>query len=158
VHVGTLLLGAVAPAMDDDFLYAPAGKFAGEAKLVLQAAGVSAAGKSTDVVVSEFQRGGFLLAHVLECPLEEVNSGRVKELISSCLPATLARIRRSLKPKRVILISQELPFAVANFQSANLNCTLSLDDGNPFALDGDDPQGAVDRLRRNITASTAAVG
>jgi len=156
IHIGTLLLGAVAPREDADFLYAPEGKFAGEAKLVLQAAGVSAAGKSTDSVLPEFQRGGFLLAHVLECPLEESNSGRVQELVESCLPATLARIRRSLKPKRMALISRSLAFVVANFHSADLNCALSLDGGKPFALDGEDPQGAVERLRQTITASSVA--
>ena len=156
IHIGTLLLGAVAPREDADFLYAPEGKFAGAAKLVLQAAGVSAAGRSADVVLSEFQRGGFLLAHVLECPIDETNSGRVQEVISSCLPATLARIRRSLKPKRVMLISRYLGFAVAHFQSADLNCVLVLDVDRPFALDGDDLQGPAERLRRTISASSVA--
>jgi hypothetical protein len=156
VHIGTLLLGAVAPRDDSDFLYAAEGKFAGEAKLVLEATGVSAGEKSAEVVFSEFQRGGFLLAHVLECPLEESNPGSLQELILSCLPATLARVRRSLKPKRVALISRELAFVVANLQSADLNSALALDSGKPFALDGSDPQGAVQRLRGIITASSVA--
>ena len=156
VHIGTLLLGAVAPRDDADFLYAAEGKLAGEAKLVLEATGVSAGEKSADVVLSEFQRGGFLLAHVLECPLEESNPDSLQELILSCLPATLARIRRSLKPKRVALISRELAFVVANLQSADLNSALALDSGKPFALDGGDPQGAAQRLRGIITASSVA--
>lgn len=156
IHIGTLLLGAVAPREDANFLYAPEGKFAGEAKLLLQASGVSAAGKSADAVLSEFQRGGFLLAHVLECPLEEANSGRVQELIAPWLPATLVRIRRSLKPKKLVLISRSLEFAASNFQSADLNCALVLDDGKPFALDGDAPDAAAERLRRAITAVSVA--
>ncbi len=68
VHIGALLLGAIAPREDAECLYAPEGKFAGEAKRVLQATGVGVAGKSAEAVLSEFQRGGFLLAHVLECP------------------------------------------------------------------------------------------
>ena len=156
IHIGALLLGAVAPRDDADFLYSPEGKFAGEAKLVLQAAGLDAAGKSADAVLSEFQRGGFLLTHVLECPLEETNSGRVQELISLCLPATLARIRRSLKPKKLALISGELTFPVARFQSADLNCALVLDDGKAFALGGDGSEDAAERLRQTVTASSAA--
>jgi hypothetical protein len=156
VHIGTLLLGAVAPRDDGEFLYATAGRFAGEAELVLEASGVSAEGKSGDAVLSEFQRGGFFLAHVLECPLEESNSGRVQELIASCLPATLARIRRSLKPKRVALISEELTFAVARFQSANLNSVLVLDHGKPFGLDGDAPRDDVARLRQTIAVASVA--
>ncbi len=155
VHIGALLLGAIAPREDAEFLYAPEGKFAGEAKRVLQATGVSTSGKSGDAVLAEFQRGGFLLAHVLECPLEETNSVKVQELIEFCLPATLARIRRSLKPRKLALVSGELAFAVARFQSANLNCALVLDDGKPFTLGGDASDDAAERLRQTITASGA---
>ena len=151
IHIGTLLLGAVAPRKDAEFLYAPGGKFAGEAELVLQAAGVSAEGKPVDTVLSEFQRGGFLLAHVLDCPVEETNFGRVQELVASCLPATLTRIRRSLKPKKLVLFSRSLEFAVSNFQSAGLNCVLVLDDGKPFALGGENSDASVERLRPAIT-------
>ncbi len=155
VHIGALLLGAIAPREDAEFLYAPEGKFAGEAKRVLQATGVSTSGKSGDAVLAEFQRGGFLLAHVLECPLEETNSVKVQELIEFCLPATLARIRRSLKPRKLALVSGELAFAVARFQSANLNCALVLDDGKPFTLGGGASDDAAERLRQTITASGA---
>jgi hypothetical protein len=123
---------------------------------VLQAAGVSLVGKSFDTVLSEFQRGGFLLAHVLECPLEESNSAMVQELIESCLPATLARIRRSLKPKRVALISEELAFSIACFQTGELNSVLVLDGGKPFMLAGGASKGAAERLRRTISVSSAA--
>jgi hypothetical protein len=154
VHIGTLLLGAVAPRDDAEFLYAPAGRFAGEARLVLQAAGVSAGEKSADAVLSEFQRGGFLLAHALECPLEERNNGMVQELLESFLPATLARIRRSLKPKRVALISEELGFSIARFQSGEF--VLVLDEGKPFVLAGAASQDAAEQLRRTISISSAA--
>ena len=154
VHIGALLLGAIAPREDAEFLYAPEGKFAGEAKRVLQATGVSTSGKSGDAVLAEFQRGGFLLAHVLECPLEETNSVKVQELIEFCLPATLARIRRSLKPRKLALVSGELAFAVARFQSANLNGALVLDDGKPFALDRDGPEDGAERLHGALAASS----
>lgn len=156
IHVGTLLLAAVAPREDADCLYSPKGKFAGETKVVLEAAGVSAEGKSVDAVLSEFQRGGFLLAHVLECSLEESNSGLLQELLESFLPTTLTRIRRSLKPKRLALISEELAFAIPGFQSADLNCALVLDGGKPFALAGEASKDAAERLRRTITAASVA--
>jgi len=155
IHIGALLLGAVAPRDDADFLYSPEGKFAGEAGSVLQALDVTVGGKSADAILSAFQRGGFMLAHVLECPLEETNSGKIQELIELCLPATLVRIRRSLKPKMVVVISQQLAFAIARMQSADLNCRLVLDDGKPFALDGDAPQDAAERLRQLFAASNA---
>ena len=55
-------------ACEEDFLYC--GKFKGEACRVLDAMGISAEGKSAEQVLSEFQRSGFFLTHVLECPLE----------------------------------------------------------------------------------------
>jgi hypothetical protein len=155
VHIGALLLGAVAPREDAEFLYSPEGRFAGEAWMVLRATGVNASGKSAEAVLSEFQRGGFLLAHVLECPLEETNSGKVRDLVESCLPATLARIRRSLKPKKLALVSRDLAIAVARFQFPSLNCALVLDAGKPFALDGDAPEDAAEGLRQTVTPSSA---
>lgn len=156
IHIGALLLGAASPRDDADFLYSPEGKFAGEAQSVLRALDVTVGGKSADAILSAFQRGGFLLAHVLECPLEETNSGKIQELIEFCMPVTLARIRRSLKPKMVVVISGQLAFAIARMQSADLNCKLVLDGGKPFAFDGDAPQNAVEKLRQRFAASNAA--
>src|SRR4029077_20020276 len=66
VHIGTLLLGAIAPQNDSEFLYAEGGEFAGEAGIILEAAGLPTRGKYAEATLAEFQRGGFLLTHVLE--------------------------------------------------------------------------------------------
>src|ERR1700688_3058321 len=73
IHISGLLLGGVSPLAEEDFLYA--GKFSGEAGRLLEAVGISTAGKSSDAVLSEFQRGGCLVTHVLECPLEAGQAG-----------------------------------------------------------------------------------
>jgi len=39
LHIGTLLLGAIAPRNDNEFIYSPAGAWDGEAKMLLDAAG-----------------------------------------------------------------------------------------------------------------------
>src|ERR1700716_1652707 len=70
VHIGTLLLGSIAPPSDSDFVFSPAGAGKGEAKVLLAAAGLSPEGKPAEATLAEFQRGGFLLTHVMECPLE----------------------------------------------------------------------------------------
>src|SRR5271154_5393770 len=54
LHIQTLLLGAVAPAKDADFIYAESGGFSGEAGWALQVAGVSPAGEATEAVQHEF--------------------------------------------------------------------------------------------------------
>jgi len=149
VHIGTLLLGGVSPTEDGDFLYA--GNFKGEAGRLLDAVGASTAGKAAEWVLSEFQRGGFFLTYVLECPMEIGGSASLlsEGLIQKRIPAMITRIRRSLKPKRVLLISDMLaPFA-ETFSGADLGCPLILQDGKPFALDS----GAAMRLRESAAPS-----
>jgi hypothetical protein len=135
VHINTLLLGGVSPRADDEFIYA--GKFEGEAARLLDAVGISAAGKPVETVLSEFQRGGFFLTHTLECPLEKTTS--TKSLVESLLIARVSqvstRIRRSLKPKRVILISELLAPLTEKLSGAVLGCPVILRDGRPFPLD-----------------------
>ncbi|MGC1414999.1 MAG: hypothetical protein WA817_06950 [Candidatus Acidiferrum sp.] len=152
VHIGTLLLGGISPVDDDDFLYA--GKFAGEAGRVLEAAGISATGKPPETVLSEFQRGGFFLAHLLECPLELGTNGRParEELLVQRVSVVAARVRRSLKPKRIVLISVMLAPLTFKLTTAELGCTVIQDEGKPFGLDTADVSGATQRLREVLAA------
>src|SRR5580698_3347257 len=64
VHVGTVLLGAYSPDADSDFLYAETTEITGEAGRVLSAVGIAPKGKTKEEILSEFQRGGFLLGYV----------------------------------------------------------------------------------------------
>jgi hypothetical protein len=151
VHIGTLLLGGISPMTEQDFLYA--GKFAGEAGRVLEAAGISAAGKSPETVLSEFRRGGFFLAHMLECPLESGQNGPSSRdgLLEQRVSAVAARIRRSLKPKRVVLISESLAPVFSKLTSTELGCAVIQDKGKPFGLDSADVSGAAQHLREVLT-------
>jgi len=157
VHIGTLLLDGVSPQADEDFLYAA--KFKGEAGHLLEAVGISTTGKSAEVVLSEFQRGGFLLTHLLECPLEMGQWEQLppEDLFQKRLPQVVTRIRRSLKPKRVVLISQALAPLAVRFSEIDMGCPLTLDDGKPFALDSVDASPAVHHLRQVLGLATAGV-
>src|SRR6202007_856643 len=95
LHITALFLGAFSPPDDGDFLYAPNEAFGGEAGLLLNALGISVAGKTGEAVRAEFQRAGFFLAHVLECPVSKDAGG----LLTNWLQPMATRIRRSLKPK-----------------------------------------------------------
>src|SRR5712664_2130177 len=159
VHIGTLLLGAVAPQSDAEFIYSPAGAWEGEAKSLLAAAGVTLDGKSAEATLAEFQRGGFLLTHVLECPVEDGAAGSAQELIANRLPAVLSRIRRSLKPKRLIPISLALEQFLPALSAGDLPCAILLDQEKPFALDASAPSEGVGRLREALrTRSSQATG
>lgn len=161
IHINALLLGAAAPNEDSDFLYAPAASLHGEAGAVLQATGLRLEGKNRDALLTEFQRGGFFVAHILECPFElnaSSSAGRAEpELLQARLPFALSRIRRSLKPKSVIPISRLLEPLIPKLQPSELSCALVVDNGKPFALDGDDPSAsaAIAGLRSALTSGTS---
>jgi hypothetical protein len=155
VHINTLLLGAFSPQEEKDFLYAPGGEFHGEAGLLLDALGISTAGKAAEAVHAvhaEFQRAGFFLTHVLECPLgRDFGQGtNAAALLAQRLQPVATRIRRSLKPKRVVLISQALGPILEKILALELGCPVVLDNGKLFEFDGPAPTNTVARLREAL--------
>jgi hypothetical protein len=156
IHIGALLLGGISPVTKEDFLYA--GNFTGEAGRILEAVGILPAGKPSETVLSEFQRGGFLLTHVLECPLEAgpAAQGESEALLERRVSAVVIRIRRSLKPKRVVLISELLaPFA-AKLASSDMGCPVVRSDGQPFGMDSANYSEAAQHLREALATLAAA--
>jgi hypothetical protein len=157
IHISALFLGASAPHDDAEFLYAPEGDFDGEAEFLLQATGLNVEGKTREAAQTEFQRAGFFLAHVLECPFKPVaGSPALHELLEKRLPFALSRIRRSLKPKSVIPISRALEPLIPKLQPSALRSALILDGAKAFPLDGDDPGVAIALVRAVVTTSAAA--
>jgi len=169
VHIHTLLLGGVAPREDAEFLYAPAGEFRGEGESILRAVRIetgrpqkavpttaSPERKTAEDIHAEFQAAGFFLTHVLECPLEPVNSdsAHTSGLLRKHLPLVASRIRRSLKPKRVILVTEMPPEVVQDILALDLGCEVMLNEGKPFALAPEAKEAEIARFRAAL-ASTA---
>lgn len=156
VHMATLLLGGFSPLADADFLYS--GKFEGEAGQLMEAVGISPGGKTPETVLNEFQRAGLFLTHLLECPLESGQAGPLvcESLLEKRISSVMTRIRRSLKPQRVILISESLAPLSTRLSSAELGCAVILDGNQPFGLDSSDFAQAVKRLRLALAAPIAA--
>jgi hypothetical protein len=156
IHVNTLVLGAVVPADDAEFVYSDAATFRGEAGWLLQVAGIEAAGKSPEDLHHEFQRAGFFVAHVLACPVDKTaaSGAHLPDLIAKSLPATFTRIRRSIKPKRLVLLGSALDAFVENFRREELGCSLILDADRTFkSLETDD---GVARLRTALASAQTA--
>lgn len=149
VHIQALLLGGVAPRDDAEFLYAPDEGLCGEAETLLRAAGISLNGKLAQELHAEFQAAGFFLAHTLECPLEpEANAGAdANTLLRQHLPAVASRIRRSLKPKCVMLVTEMPQEVVQDILSLDLGCEVILNDGKPFALTPSVKEAEIARFR-----------
>jgi len=149
VHIQALLLGAIAPREDADYLYAPGEKFRGEAAQVLRAIGISFAGRPSEQVHAEFQGAGLFLAHVLECSLENFDNAKADaaNLLREHLPSVASRIRRSLKPKRVILVTEIPQLVVQDMLSMDLGCPVVLNDEKPFAIGATGTDGEISRFR-----------
>lgn len=158
MHVGTVLLGAYSPVADSDFLYAETAEATGEGKHVLQAAGIETNGKTKAAILNEFQRGGFLLGYILECPLEPEsrNEAALAALLKARMPAFLARLRRSFQPKRVVTISSKLDLSFVGLGEKELGCELLSDGGKSFALDVGPAEQAVAKLRHILVGNVAA--
>jgi hypothetical protein len=153
VHIGTLFLGGAPPSSEAEFLYTEGGVFAGQARHLLAAAGVSLDGKSREAALAEFQRGGLLLTYVLECPFDP-HEGEARDILATRLPAFAARVRRSLRPKRLVPISRLLQPLLGDLQANALGCPMVLDGHEPFDLDRDAPDLAADRLRQVLMSAS----
>jgi len=155
VHINTLFLGAFSPQNEKDFLYAPGGEFQGEAALLLEAVGISTTGKAAEAVHTEFQRAGFFLAHVLECPLEDVNGlpSEAQRALKTRLPAMATRIRRSLKPKRVMAVTEALAPVVEDVLMLDLGSPLLLDNGKPFRLGNFAEAAGIEKFREVLAGA-----
>lgn len=161
VHIQALLLGCAAPRDDAEFLYAPGVDFAGEGEALLRAVGIAFAGKSAETVHTEFQSAGFFLTHVLECPVEPDTSATVNAnsktdlstLLRKHLPVLASRVRRSLKPKRVTLVTEMPQELVQDILSLDLGCPVVLDDGKPFRFHSSTAGARLTRFRELLAAA-----
>jgi hypothetical protein len=125
IHIQALLLAASAPEADSEFVYSPEAPFTGLAGDLLSALSISTAGKSNEEILADFQKRGLFLAYVLECPVATgTRLAEAVDLLDRHLPQALARIRRSLKPKRALVLSQDLQPFLLQLSEAALGCPV----------------------------------
>jgi hypothetical protein len=68
----------------------------------------------------------------------------------------MARIRRSLKPKRLVPFSQALERFLPALNSGDLPCAILLDQGKPFVMEVDTAAESTSRLREALTSQSAS--
>jgi hypothetical protein len=156
LHIQTLLLSGIAPLRNADFLYAPDTRIQGEAHTILNAIPLSTSAKSTETIQSEFQKLGLMLTHVLECPLSDsLPASQLQTLLEKQLPSTIARLRRSLKPRRVLLLSTDLLPHAQEFHKANLPCPIFPFPGGVFLPTSELDESSVQAFRAALSLSSA---
>ncbi len=145
IHIQAVFLSAQSPGSVDSFLYGAQNGFKGEAAALLDALRIEHEGRPADAVLSEFQRRGFFLTHILECAADaELGNFDLANALKEKLPSVLRRMRTSLKPKRVFAISKEMGVVSAELKAANAGSELVLDGSSPFDLKD---VGSMNRLR-----------
>jgi hypothetical protein len=92
----------------------------------------------------------------LECPLEDgpKSASDSADLLRKHLPAVASRVRRSLKPKRVMLVTEMPEDVVQHIVALDLGCEVILNDGKPFALAPWVKQGEISRFRAVLDSRT----
>lgn len=115
---------------------------------MLHAIQVETRGREREAVLSDFQRRGFFLTYVLECAPETVfGGGSANEALKQRLPSVIRRLRGSLRPKRIVAISDELTSILDELKRADCGGELVLDGDRPFSLND---EGSASRLTSRL--------
>jgi hypothetical protein len=137
VHVGVLFVALAPPVRAEDDFYGPAESkefadpFLEALGIPSPADGVAAesAGHATDSArLAEFQRRGYYLAYLSECPIP-VNAEPAASTIARLGPTLIRRIRFNYKPKHVAPLGQELFPLVELLSVAGIGPIMTLDQG-----------------------------
>jgi len=147
IHIGVLFLAEAPPPQLEDYFYFCAHGTSGRSGLsrvlfesLLEGVGVSRDdGKSDEDRLGEFQKRGFFLADLVECPLvgivSEVGQGAaadVFELLRRFGPTVIKRIRFSYKPRHIVLLSTRTRHLIPVLQQAGLGDRLLIYGGMPL--------------------------
>jgi hypothetical protein len=137
VHIGVLFVVLAPAARPEDDFYGPA-ESKGFADPFLEALEIHSpkekAGPELDSIaadssrLAEFQRRGYYLAYLSECPLPE-NEEPAGSTIARLGPTLIRRIRFNYKPKHIAPLGQEFFPLIDMLKTAGIGPILTLDQG-----------------------------
>jgi hypothetical protein len=84
--------------------------------------------------VLEFQRRGYYLTYLSECPLTSERSAVTSKCVSRLAPMLIKRIRFNYKPKYVALLGANLNPLIAAFDHARIGPLMLLKQGAPLTI------------------------
>jgi hypothetical protein len=148
VHIGVLVVAlAPLPRPEDDFYGPPESREFFEHLLdaleIPLHPGLSGQESDAAAVASarllEFQRKGYYLAYLSECPITgtaEPVAEAVATTISRLGPTLVRRIRLNYKPKQIALLGPELALLAEVLRGAGIGSTVTLDQGTALSAKG----------------------
>jgi hypothetical protein len=140
VHMGVLFVALAPPALPEDDFYGPpeSKEFfdpfldALEIYSSTDRAALGTESQAADTTrLAEFQRRGYYLAFLSECPIPE-NGEPAASTVARLGPTLVRRIRFNYNPKQVAPLGQELSLLVDMLRVAGIGPLLTLDQGLPL--------------------------
>jgi len=159
VHINTLVLGAFSPHDEKDFCMRRAGSFAGKRRCCWMRWESPPQEKTAEGGACGVSTGGILSDARAGVPVWTGDAGTeatAAALLMKRLQPVATRIRRSLKPKRVMAITEELTPVVRDVLALDLGCPVVLDHGKPFRLESGAGKNGAMRLREALAISTGS--
>lgn len=140
VHIRVVLLDAAPAAPSEDDFYSPAADRSSRSlfsRMYFDELAVSS-GISRDslaamdeaAILADFQRRGFFLAHIVECPLADAPA--LREAVNRLAPTLLRRLEGSYKPKFVVPIGLPTAEIIPFLQMSGWHDRLILAKDGPF--------------------------
>jgi hypothetical protein len=143
IHISVLFVGlAPAARLQDDFYQLPK-TMAPETRdffeALLQAVEVPSSAETDDdpaaARMAEFQRRGYYLTYVSECPLNSSPGGDDRlSAVSRLAPTLIKRIRYNYKPNNIAPLGSELFPLIEILNQPEVNSHLLLDQGVPLEV------------------------
>jgi hypothetical protein len=143
VHINVLLVAlAPLPRPEDDFYGTPQSREYFESLMealeisppTREAAGEWNQGGEDAARLTEFQRRGYYLSYLSECPVPEQIAGGDAAIFTALGPEFVRRVRFNYKPKHVALVGNSLGPMIEILEKSGLGALLLLDRGQPFAV------------------------
>jgi hypothetical protein len=110
----------------------------------------------------EFQRRGYYLTYLSECPLplrnttsENADGSAAGECISRLAPTLVKRIRFNYKPKHVALLGTNLSPLIEIFEQAGIAPLLLLDQGKPLTVPSAGDAPSLFLFQRTVNIDTS---
>jgi hypothetical protein len=140
VHIGVLFVALAPPVRPEDDFYGPAEskeffdpflealEIHSSTDKAAPGSDIHSAGSAR---LAEFQRRGYYLAYLSECPIPE-NQESATSAIARLCPTLIRRIRFNYKPKLVAPLGQELFPLIEMLRVAGIGPILTLDQGLPL--------------------------